>query len=109
MSLFDTFTYNIISFTPEFVLVKFDICTLAGGQKLVFSLVNGDTSTEDLVPISNERATSNAASIISIGSRPLENKNLEKFTRSRLEACPELYSDAGSDLESGGKAFESKL
>ncbi|XVF51902.1 hypothetical protein PTKIN_Ptkin04bG0221900 [Pterospermum kingtungense] len=66
------------------------------------------TSTEDLVPISIEIATSNATSIGSIISRLLENTKLEKPTRSGLEACSEIYSDAGSDLESGGEAFESK-
>ncbi|XWS62083.1 hypothetical protein CRYUN_Cryun07bG0180700 [Craigia yunnanensis] len=66
------------------------------------------TSTEELVPISIEIATSNATSISSIISKLLENKDLEKYTRSCLETCSELYTDAGSDLQSGGQAFESK-
>lgn len=65
-------------------------------------------SVEDLVPISIEIATSNATSIISIVSKLLKNKKLGKFTRSCLDTCSELYSDAGSDLQSGGKAVESK-
>ncbi|XWS62085.1 hypothetical protein CRYUN_Cryun07bG0180900 [Craigia yunnanensis] len=66
------------------------------------------TRTEELVPISIEIATSHATSISCIISKLLENKNLEKFTRSCLEACSELYTEAGSDLQSGGQAFESK-
>ncbi|XP_022736985.1 putative invertase inhibitor [Durio zibethinus] len=66
------------------------------------------TSTQDLVPISIEIAISNAKSISSIVSKLLKNKNIEKYTRSCLEACSELYSDVGSDLQSGGQAFKAK-
>ncbi|XVF10969.1 hypothetical protein REPUB_Repub07fG0228700 [Reevesia pubescens] len=66
------------------------------------------TSTADLVPISIEIAISNATSISSIISKLLENKKLKKDTRSCLETCSELYSDAGSSLQSGGEAFEAK-
>ncbi|OMO93084.1 Pectinesterase inhibitor [Corchorus olitorius] len=50
----------------------------------------------------------NATATGSTVSKLLQNTSLDKFTRSCLEACSELYSNAGSDLQSGGEAFKSK-
>ncbi|XP_021287107.1 putative invertase inhibitor [Herrania umbratica] len=85
--------------------INFDFCvaSLEGNPKSKTA-----ASTESLVPISIEMAISNATSISSIISKLLENKNLDKFTRSCLEDCAELYSDAQPSLETGGQAVESK-
>ena len=85
--------------------INFDFCVASLEQNPKSKTA---TSTEELVPISIEIATSNATSIRSIISKLLENKDLEKFTRSCLEDCSKLYTEAGSDLQSGGQAFESK-
>ncbi|XWS38684.1 hypothetical protein CRYUN_Cryun19dG0152900 [Craigia yunnanensis] len=66
------------------------------------------TRVENLLPISVDIAISNATKINSIISKLLENKNLENYTRMCLEDCSELYSDAGSSLQSASHSVESK-
>ncbi|OMO93086.1 Pectinesterase inhibitor [Corchorus olitorius] len=65
-------------------------------------------TTEDLVPIAIENAIANATATSSTISKLLQKTSLDKFTRSCLEDCSELYSEAGSNLQSGGEAFKSK-
>ncbi|XVE57510.1 hypothetical protein DITRI_Ditri04bG0096400 [Diplodiscus trichospermus] len=85
--------------------INFDFCVTSLQQNPKSKTT---TSTQELVPISIEIATSNATSISSVISKLLKNKQLGKFTRSCLEACSQLYSEAGCDLQRGGQAFESK-
>ncbi|XVF52426.1 hypothetical protein PTKIN_Ptkin05aG0017000 [Pterospermum kingtungense] len=66
------------------------------------------TSLEALVPITIDLAISNAESISSKVSKLLENKRLDKNTKSCLETCLKLYSDVPSDLETAAQAVKSK-
>ncbi|OMO77150.1 Pectinesterase inhibitor [Corchorus capsularis] len=90
---------------PDHNIIKSDFCvaSLKANPKSKTA-----TIIEDLVPIAIEVAIANATATGSTVSKLLQNTTLDKFTRSCLEACSELYSNAGSDLQSGGEAFKSK-
>ncbi|XVF52429.1 hypothetical protein PTKIN_Ptkin05aG0017300 [Pterospermum kingtungense] len=85
------------------VKVDFCVATLEANPKSKTA-----TSLEALVPITIDMAISNATSISSKVSKLLENKDLDKYTRSCLETCCELYSDVPSDLQTAAQAVKSK-
>ncbi|TYH81531.1 hypothetical protein ES332_D03G207300v1 [Gossypium tomentosum] len=85
--------------------IKFDFCvsSFEGNPKAKTA-----TGVADLVKVAIETAMANATSIGSIISKLLDNKTLDTYARHCLEDCSELYSGAGSSIQSGGKAFEGK-
>ncbi|KAK8626223.1 hypothetical protein V6N13_133874 [Hibiscus sabdariffa] len=85
--------------------INFDFCvsTLEGNPK-----AKSATGVADLVKVAIETAISNSNSIGSLITKLLSNKGLDPYVRSCLQDCSELYSDAGSSLAKGEKAFEGK-
>ncbi|KAL4335230.1 hypothetical protein GQ457_07G011080 [Hibiscus cannabinus] len=85
--------------------INFDFCvsTLGGNPK-----AKSATGVADLVKVAIETAISNSNSIGSLITKLLSNKGLDPYVRSCLQDCSELYSDAGSSLAKGEKAFEGK-